>query len=324
MRIILVVFLLAGVVTVFAQDETPTLVEDMVIQAHDGSVRVAAWSPDGSQILTVGSYDKQIRLWDAATGDEIWTQEYSTSLEDASWSPDGSSIAVAWWFKLMFLDPATGEEMERLDVGNNSYRAQWSPDGSTILLRVRGDEPLFQLWDVETAGITRTLPATEILTSVAWSADSSLIATYSAWEGAISVIDVSSGEVVWFYDPEERVAETAAFSPESNLIVVAHAGPALITDSTVEVWDLETSEMLWSVEELASRVMTVAWSPDGRFVAGAGLAEDIWLFDAETGAELQFIENQHEDAILRLGWSPDSTRLLAADELGVVKIWALE
>jgi WD40 repeat protein len=41
-----------------------------VLRGHEGSVFSAAFSPDGSRIVTT-SDDETARIWDAATGKEI-------------------------------------------------------------------------------------------------------------------------------------------------------------------------------------------------------------------------------------------------------------
>jgi WD40 repeat protein len=42
----------------------------MVLNGHEGAVSSAAFSPDGSRIVTA-SYDKTARLWDVANGKEL-------------------------------------------------------------------------------------------------------------------------------------------------------------------------------------------------------------------------------------------------------------
>jgi WD40 repeat protein len=44
-----------------------------VLRGHEGSVFSAAFSPDGSRIVTA-SDDDTARIWDAATGKEIAVQ----------------------------------------------------------------------------------------------------------------------------------------------------------------------------------------------------------------------------------------------------------
>ncbi|KAF4497002.1 stress p66 [Fusarium agapanthi] len=64
---------------------------------HTGFVLGAAYSPDGSSLVTVGA-DKRIQLYDGKTGEptkEIGQGEHSGSIFAVSWSPDGKKFVTA-------------------------------------------------------------------------------------------------------------------------------------------------------------------------------------------------------------------------------------
>ena len=55
---------------------------------HTKAVRGASWSPDGRRIAS-GSYDNTAKIWDAATGKELFTlRGHADSVQGAAWSPD--------------------------------------------------------------------------------------------------------------------------------------------------------------------------------------------------------------------------------------------
>jgi WD40 repeat protein len=62
---------------------------------HDGLVRSAAFSPDGTRIVTA-SGDKTARIWDAATAKEIIVlRGHDGQVFSAAFSPDGKRIVTA-------------------------------------------------------------------------------------------------------------------------------------------------------------------------------------------------------------------------------------
>jgi WD40 repeat protein len=65
------------------------------LRGHGGSVLSAAFSPDGSRIVTA-SDDKTARIWDATTAKEIAVlRGHDDALLSAAFSPDGSRIVTA-------------------------------------------------------------------------------------------------------------------------------------------------------------------------------------------------------------------------------------
>ena len=75
-----------------------------------GNVRTAAFSPDGTRIVTA-STDATARLWDAQTGRPIGEPlvGHTDRLSSAAFSPDGKRVLTASWDKTMRLwDAETG------------------------------------------------------------------------------------------------------------------------------------------------------------------------------------------------------------------------
>ena len=79
-------------------------------------------------------------------------------------------------------------------------------------------------------------------------------------------------------------------------------------DRTVKIWDPATGERLYTLSEATDGINTVALSPSGKMVAAAGLDKSIriWSLEEKSGRLLQS-QIAHEDAILKLAWSPDGS-----------------
>jgi WD40 repeat protein len=118
-------------------------------------VGIAAWSPDGTRLLTgagneeQGAKDNTARVWDGTTGEELLVfSGHTMSVWPGDWSPDGKRIStfgndgtVRIW------DSSTGYELLTISVpvlyGGSAW---WSPDGQN--LAIVGLETLISVWRV--------------------------------------------------------------------------------------------------------------------------------------------------------------------------------
>src|SRR5439155_18205546 len=67
----------------------------LTLAGHEYTVLSAAFSPDGTRIITT-SYDRTARIWNAATGEEIAVlRGHEQSVAYAAFSRDGSRIVTA-------------------------------------------------------------------------------------------------------------------------------------------------------------------------------------------------------------------------------------
>ena len=70
-------------------------VKGVTLNGHGSDVWSVAWSPDG-RTLASGSWDKTIKLWEVASGQELRTlQRESDSVNSVVFSPDGNALASA-------------------------------------------------------------------------------------------------------------------------------------------------------------------------------------------------------------------------------------
>ena len=61
------------------------------LEGHAHSVIAIAFPPDGKQLASA-SYDRTVRLWDAATGSALQTLETDGALQELSFSSDGQYL----------------------------------------------------------------------------------------------------------------------------------------------------------------------------------------------------------------------------------------
>ena len=109
-----------------------------MLRGHKGLIEDAAFSPDGSRVVTASFFDNTARLWDARDGAEI---NMLHGPEGGGWvvltvfSPDGSRIVTASKDNTARLwDADNGAEIAVLRGHEDSIiDAAFSPDGSSIV-----------------------------------------------------------------------------------------------------------------------------------------------------------------------------------------------
>ena len=114
-----------------------------------------------------------------------------------------------------------------------------------------------------------------------------------------------------------------AFSPDGTQIATASGrGPGVVW-----VADIETGD----VRELTTGLYgftSVAWSPDGRYVAAGGWESDVSVWDTtRDGPRPRYLLKGHTDSAHWLDWSPDrspnSSALVTGSDDGTARIWKI-
>jgi hypothetical protein len=127
---------------------------------HTGSVRSAAFSPDGKTVVTGGD-DKTARIWDSFTGKALVVLTgHADAVNDVAFSPDGKWLATASSDGSARLwDAATGKEVRQF-LGHTGVEVRrlttqatevrdvaFSPDGKYVL--TAGGNATARLWHTD-------------------------------------------------------------------------------------------------------------------------------------------------------------------------------
>ncbi len=106
-----------------------------------------------------------------------------------------------------------------------------------------------------------------------------------------------------------------ALSPDGSIL----ASPS--NDHTVRLWDVESGQLLQTLEHPAS-VICVAWSPDGTTLAVGGGINNwrVYLWNVMT-AQQDWILGEHGDVVLGVAWSPDGETLASCSEDKTIRLW---
>ncbi|GAA3445979.1 PD40 domain-containing protein [Planomonospora venezuelensis] len=271
------------------------------LPGHDRQIREIAFSPDGRTLATA-SDDHSVMVWDAARHVRLRALTgHRAAVRGVAFSPDGRTLASAGDDRAVLLWDLARQAPPVL-LGEHPETAAavaFSPDGRT--LASAGGRASVQLWDVARRTRLARLGHGEdgqVITLV-FSPDGRTLAG-SGHDPTVLLWDVAHRTLRGRLTGHQANVYTIAFDPSSSML--SSAGE----DGTILLWDLAQA----SLAGHATAVADVAFSPDGRTLAGAsGRRTMLWHSADRT---LAAVHDDPSPQVNALAFSPDGRTLATA------------
>jgi WD40 repeat protein len=284
-----------------------------------GTVRSLAFSPDGRRIISGGSDDRTLRLWDAATGLAALPPlvGHTDVVTSVAFSPDGHRIVsgsddhtVRVW------NADTGHQIGAPIIFFSSVNSvAFSPDGHRIVSG--SDDKTVLVSDADT-GKQLGQPFTghqSTVSSVAFSPDGHRIVSGSD-DKTVLVSDADTGKQLGQpFTGHQSTVSSVAFSPDGHRIVSGS------DDKTVLVSDADTGKQLGQpFTGHQGAISSVAFSPDGHRIVSGSDDETVRVWDADTGKQLGQPFTGHQGAVYSVAFSPDGLRIVSGGDDTTVRV----
>ena len=194
----------------------------------------------------------------------------------------------------------------------------FSPDGRTLALGM--DDGSIRLWDMPGGHERAVIPAHHsVVRSIAFSPNSKRLVS-SGQDSKIVLIDAKSGVCIRPLGQDSigpNPVLFAAFSPDGHTVAVGEVG---VEPVDVTFRDSETGKIVTRFTGHKAGVHALAFAPDGRTLATAGIDSCIKVWDVITGKEL--ITFSSGDTLVKaIAFSPDGAWLAFGTGETMVRIW---
>ena len=323
---------------------------------HNAGVRSVDFSPDGT-FLTSASSDDTVRVWSLEKKQQVAALDVRKVADQIPtqviFSPNGSVIVIAAYNgQLILWDFQTKQILYQIDRQSGSPSIALSRDGKTLLSIGSDGRGDLKFWDVETGKQIALQKNTQNQRLIAHP-NRNLVASFNWWHPApVRIWDVGQ-KTERAQLPVEGNVLSVAFNPVSDQLALTAGG------TTIQIWDIATQKLvrekethaggirthtispngetfatshgdysvrLWDVERGVERVrlighttvpFVVAFSPDGAILA-SGHRETVHIWDVVHGTECARFQLTGP---LNFVFSPDSRKIIVANDFHTVKIW---
>jgi WD40 repeat protein len=295
----------AAIAAVLSVNETWE--ERILRDGHSAAVREAVFSPDGRRLVSCGE-DGRIIVWDFVRRERMATLSgrFARRLvfsRDGTWfASAGTDGTINIWDSVRVARLRVLRE-HRSEVGALSL----SPDGTLL---ASGSPDRVVLWNTHTWRIVREWRGQGLFGNFVFSPD--LRQVLSSNQLSVYTVDRD----------EPRIGDSAssnwlALSPDSASLAAIDSRGNLTFYRFPRAGDLTGPRLIARLGAHQDHGRSVAYSPDGRFVASA--AEDIILWDAVSHEKLARFEPPA--IVWSVAFSPDGRWLVSTHADGALLVW---
>jgi WD40 repeat protein len=286
-----------------------------ILRAGRGPVNAAAYSPDGSRIVTAsdGGFARVFRVRD---GTLIAALRHRGSVTDASFSADGHMLVTASRDGTARLWTASGRPLRTFRHGAAVLDAALSAD-SEVLVTIASDATVHE-WSLSDARSPHVFHEPRRARRIALSADG-LRAAVVGGDRFARVYDLVAGRLLYQL-PHGGTVLSAAFGPSRALLATGS------NDKLGRTWNLRTARVAYTLKGHEGHVVDVAVSPHGQFVATASSdgTADVWDVAIAPRGRLIATLLGDSNAVNTVAFSRDGLYVVTSSRDGTARVWKTE
>ncbi|ETO35123.1 WD-40 repeat protein [Reticulomyxa filosa] len=237
-------------------------------------------------------------------------QGHRKSVSSVRFSADGHKIISASYdHTVRIWDVLSGKQLQ-IFTGHTAFvfTARFLPDGYTIV-SCSGDGTI-RLWNINTGNEVMKL---ERDFDQIWDVDISPDGKYIISGLRDKTIRT---EIKQFLGHSKGVSNTQ-FSPDGKTIVSSS------NDKIINLWNVESGEILKQFKGHSDGVMRARFSPDGKFIVSCSFDNTIRIWDIETEKELKILKG-HTKGVNDVKYFLDGQTIISCSSDNTIQLWDIE
>lgn len=257
-------------------------------EGHKGAVWSANLNVPATHCVT-GSADFSARVWNAITGDELYSFQHKHIVRTAVFSEDSHCILTGGMEKkvrIFNLGRPDAAPLVMEGAPSGIRQAVWFNNDSLILCAY-SDTPGVHVWDTRTLTHVRTVETALPVTNIELSRNGTWMSTCAGKE--IQFWNTDKMEVVKTHTMEFEM-ESASLHPEQGKFVAGGE------DMWVRLYDYQTGEELECNKGHHGPVHCVRFAPDGESYASGSEDGTIRIWSTLTAAEQEAAAENKDEA----------------------------
>jgi WD40 repeat protein len=276
--------------------DLPTGGCQMIFHAHQDRIWTISLTPDGQHLIS-GSEDRTIKIWDLQRRKCVKTiKGYGNWIKAIVFVPNRDWLASCHRDCTIRLWSVRDRSCIHTLCGHTGavLKIAISPDGN--YLASSSLDRTIRIWDLQSLTCLHTIETqVEGSCTLVFSPDGNQLISGN-YDGALQLWDVATGKLNRVFSGHPNRIQSVAVCQVNDLIATA-------CEQQIRIWDLHTGACLQTIFAHHLPVMSLAYSPDGSYLASGSMDKTAKIWDTNNWECLQTLTG-HRNSILDLTFSP--------------------